>query len=743
MADLTEEPLAQAQATSQVRKRKKTKPASPDIFTPTKENPYDTPEYQDLLKKLMSWRRQARIAQAENRSEMAVDEDFYDGIQLDPSDLSILIDRGQPPLVFNVIKNTLNWILGTERKTRIDSSVKPRKKKGAQSARTKTKIMKYVQDVSKGEYEWSNAFTECVKAGLGWLETGTRKTNDEPIFMRQERWRNMWFDHLGHTNDGSDWRYVFREKWVDLDLAQGLFPERGNELRVLSEAVNSLYPYLPDDIAAMDIASEFDVESDMDALYGGPYEGSRPRLKVIEAWYRTPARVKLMHMRDSDTPYGALDGAIYREKEPDHQYLVKGGYFTTEDVFMMTVRQAIWAGATLLQEMLTPYNHNRFPFTPLFCYRRSRDNMPYGCIRDLRDPQTDLNRRRSKALVLLTANRIIYEAGSFTNPVKAYDEFNSADTFLEVKEGVLSGRNKKIQVLEGAQLAASHVEMARDNENFIKSISGIQYENTGTTEKDLSGVAIKALQSQGMQSAGVFFDNYYFARQNEGEMRLSLIEQFKDKEDEYRITGEQQKDEFIKVNEFKNGKIINNITETKADFVIGKQDYRETIRLTMLSQLMELITSLANSMPEVALNLLDLAIDYMDDLPNKEDIVARIRKINGQMPPEDEVSPEEREKYDQQAAAIKQKQQKQEAIQDAMVQAKLSGEAAKTASTNAAALNKQVDTMMKKLDGFLKAIEVAASIQVAPQLVNAADNLIAEAEAVPVSGEEKQGHQPQ
>ena len=147
---------------------------APDTYSRSNGHPLDTPEANERLRKLMNWRRQARVAQSDNRMEQAIDEDFYDGIQLDPEDLHILNERNQPALVFNVIMNTINWILGTERQARIDSRVLPRKKSGAKAAKTKTKLMKYTQDASSGEYEWSQAFEEAVKAGVGWIENGVK-----------------------------------------------------------------------------------------------------------------------------------------------------------------------------------------------------------------------------------------------------------------------------------------------------------------------------------------------------------------------------------------------------------------------------------------------------------------------------------------------------------------------------------------------------------------------------------------
>jgi hypothetical protein len=689
----------------------------------------------------MQWRRQARVAQADNRMEQAIDEDYYDGIQYTPEDLHVLLERNQPPLVYNVTKNTINFILGTERKARMDSRVLPRKKASVSSAKTKTKIMKYTQDVSKGEFEWSLSFTDSIKAGIGWLETGARKDGDEPIFMRWESWRNMWFDHLGRSMDGRDWRFVIREKWCDLDIAEELFPDRGSELKVMAEAANSLYPYLPEDIVISDTASEFDIESDLDALFGGPFDGIRERVKLIEAWYRMPARVKIMHERQAgDTPYGALDGKIFRGDNDDHKYLVKGNWFTLTDCLTMTTRCAIWVGATLLQDDLSPYYHNRFPFTPLFCYRRSRDNMPYGVIRDMRDPQSDLNKRRSRSLFLLSANRIIHEKGAVDDKVTAYQEVNRPDGMVEVNV------NKRFEVVKEYQEVAVHTEMARDDERFISNITGVTPEARGQSERDLSGVAIGKLQMQTQTTSGVFFDNYYYARQNEGEIRLSLIEQFCDKEKEYRITGDQGKDEFIKANEVKDGKIENNITESQADFVMGKQDYRESLRMAMFETLSQLVTSLSQSMPQVALALLDEVIEFMDELPNKDEIVARIRKINGQHAAEDDMTPEEKQQV-KQAEEEKAKEQAQlKQIQQAMTQIALALQQAKVSETNAKAMKEKIDGEMKRLEGFLKALEVAATVQVAPQLTEAADQIVAEAAAMDQpqqAGPPQQGAQPQ
>jgi hypothetical protein len=61
--------------------------------------------------------------------------------------------------------------------------------------------------------------------------------------------------HLGSSMDGSDWRFVIREKWIDLDVAIAMFPDRQAALERVAEATNSKYPYLPDDVSITDPAS--------------------------------------------------------------------------------------------------------------------------------------------------------------------------------------------------------------------------------------------------------------------------------------------------------------------------------------------------------------------------------------------------------------------------------------------------------------------------------------------------------
>ena len=65
---------------------------------------------QELHARLMGFYRQELDRQAQNRYEMAIDEDYYDNIQWDDESAAILRQRGQAPLVYNVISTSVRWV---------------------------------------------------------------------------------------------------------------------------------------------------------------------------------------------------------------------------------------------------------------------------------------------------------------------------------------------------------------------------------------------------------------------------------------------------------------------------------------------------------------------------------------------------------------------------------------------------------------------------------------------------------
>jgi hypothetical protein len=125
-----------------------------------------------------------------------------------------------------------------------------------------------------------------------------------------------------------------------------------------------------------------------------------------------------------------------------------------------------------------------------------------------------------------------------------------------------------------------------------------------------------------------------------------------------RLTNERGVSSWDTVNQLDpaSGRTLNAITASQADFIVAEQDFRSSLRQAMFESLFDVTTKLAAMDPQIAMNMLDLVID-MADLPNKDELVARIRSLNGMRDPSKKLTPEEEQQQQaQQAEAAHNKQ---------------------------------------------------------------------------------------
>ena len=664
----------------------------------TETHPLDKPDAMERLRKLENWWSQARQVQAESRYEQAIDQDFYDGLQWSDEDRHELMERGQMPFVFNRIKPPVDWILGSEKRARMDFKVYPRGEEDTALAEVKTKLLKYVSDVNKSGFSRSKAFADAVIVGVGWLEDGILSDPlEEPLYSRAEDWRNIWYDHLATEKDLSDARYVFRAKWVDLDLSQAMFPDRKEALQAASKPHN-LFSSDDDEFYWLNntITPDGRVRTSMpsvDAAYAA-HQG-RDRVRLVEGWYREPCQVQVLR------GHPRYEGAILRDNDPDMAAVVASGQCTLFQATRLIVRCAIFidgghsdspAGGTtgvLLQDVPSPYRHNRFPFTPVWGYRRGRDRTAYGVIRNLRDIQEDLNKRRSKALYILSTNKMIADNNAFDDWDEVAEEMYRPDGILRKRPG------SEVSLFNETRIAEEHVQMERADAKYIQDVSGVTDENLGRETNAQSGKAIVARQEQGSLVTAELFDNLRLATQLQGELKLSLIEQYYDQPKIVRLLGPRGSVEFLRINEEGTGEeglpeVENDITANKADFIVDTQDYRESVRLAMFESLMDLVGHLP---PEISFNLLDLVVE-MSDMPHKEELVQRIRKLNGQVDPDQADTPEGEEE----ALARMEAERAQAEMEQAAAQAQVEEQQAKAVKTAAEAELAAEKVMTEKIN---------------------------------------------
>jgi len=683
-------------------------------------HPLDGPDAKKKLQKIKEWWVETRQAHSSNRMEQAIDTSFYDGEQWRDEDARVIQERGQHPLVYNKTAQHINWLLGTERRTRVDFKVHPRGDEDVEAAITKTHLLKYVADVNKVQFARSRAWADSVKAGVGWMESGIRSDpTEEPLFSRYEHWRNMWWDHLAKESDLSDARYIFRSKWIDTDVLQAMIPGRSSAILRASRS---------DNIQNND--SEDDEPTAFTPLFrdsnGNAYLGHgrsqfdesfsignrRKRNRVIECWYQMPHKAKLFKGTrfpgigdDIQRQFSQLDGQNFDGADELMAGLVEQGLATTYDAIQTQIFVAMWTGDFMLMDQKSPYHHNRYPFVPIWCFRRDRDGMPYGPIRNMRDAQEDLNKRKSKALFIMSTNQIIAEEDAFDDWDEAIEEAARPDGVIKHRRGAAFEINRNID------LAAEHIDMMRLDMEFLADTSGVTEENLGEINNVSSGTAINLRQVQGSVVTALLFDNLRESIQLQGEIQLSLIEQFYAEPKKIRIVNDRGRAEFSDINtmDFDDAgmpRLHNPITESAADFVVDSQDFRESMRMAMFDQLMEMTTRLD---PEVTMQLLDLVIE-LSDVEGKDEMVRRIRRINGQTDPDDP----ERDQIEAAAdAQAKQDKDREDRRIDSEIRVK-----------DAAASKSEAEGHKSRSTTMLAAVEIVASLKGDKNLARAVDILM-------------------
>lgn len=672
------------------------------VKPPPPANELDSDDKQELHRRLLSYYRQELDRQSENRFQMAIDEDYYDNIQWSEDEARQLKERGQAPIVYNVTAQTINWVIGSEKRGRTDFKILPREKEDTKPAEIKTKLLKYLSDVNRLPFSRSRAFEDAIKVGIGWLEDGAQDEDDgEPVYSRYESWRNILHDSASTELDFSDGRYIFRSKWVDVDVAKALFP--GREAQI-DDAVVDASLYGSFDMVDGDVPMDY-MEFDRSnySVARTLVSHKRRRVRLIECEYRVPEKVQRLKG-------GIYKGEIYDENDPRHVEALLSGASALASKVMMRVRLAHMTVKDLLWEGPSPYRHNRFRFTPIWCYRRGRDNLPYGMIRSIRDIQDDINKRASKALHILSSNKVIMDEGALPEGT-TLDEF--AEEIARPDAIIIKRAGKELVINAERDLAAPHLDLMSRGIQMIQQVGGVTDELLGRTTNAVSGVAVQKRQEQGSLATNKPFDNLRLAVQMQGELQLSLLEQFVTSEKTFRITNERGTPEFIRIND---GLPDNEITRSKADFIISEADWRSTMRQAAAEQLMEMISRMP---PQVGLMLLDLAVESMD-LPNREEIAKRIRAINGQKD-QDQEEPTPEDIQREQAA------QQQAAMQQAMFEAELREKTAKAAKTESDAERVKAQIVGDKMTSANTAMQAAQAVITMPTIAKVADNLLNEA----------------
>lgn len=283
------------------------------------------------------------------RRQAEIDDDYYNGNQLTREEKAELAKRGQPDIVINRVRPAVNGTLGVLKQGATDPRAYPRTPKDEDSADVASKVLQFIAD--------KNRFDDLkISVARDYLIRGTcaaivEADEDLQITMQEIAAEEFFADPRSRREDFSDARYMGVAKWQYADDVVAMYPD----------AKRDVEGSLTDSGALIDDLNR-DRPQDASSTVSWVDKKKR-RVMVVEMYHR--------------------EGSEWR-------------------------RCVFHSGGTLAYGVSPYVDDKKRPCNPIVaqsCYI-DRDNNRYGIVRDMRGPQDEINKRRSKLLHLINASQI-------------------------------------------------------------------------------------------------------------------------------------------------------------------------------------------------------------------------------------------------------------------------------------------------------------------------------------------------
>lgn len=400
----------------------------------------------DEVSTYVQWFEDAESSTQNERRDSERDRDYYDNIQLTVEEIAALKKRKQPVIVVNRIKRKIDFLRGVESQQRSDPKAFPRNPQDEQAAHAATDALRFVADWNRYDVTRSKVWEELLIEGLGGVEVVVEPSEgqdgqDYDIIIRRIPWDRYFRDPHARMADFSDARFHGLVVWMDYDEALEKWPDAKEALDATISSVSTSDTYGD--------KPQYSVWAD----------SKRRRVRIVQMWHRTGAGWSYCIF----TKGGKLEGgeSVYRDEKgrPACALVMQSAYV-------------------------------------------NRENQRYGVVREMIGPQDEINKRRSKALHLISTRQTFGSRSSVKDVDDAKAELAKPDGHLEVESGEFG---KDFGVLPTGDMAAAQFQLLQEAKMEI-DLMGPNASMQGKSAAEQSGRAIIAQQQGGYVELGPMMD---------------------------------------------------------------------------------------------------------------------------------------------------------------------------------------------------------------------------------------------
>lgn len=461
--------------------------------------------------------------------EAKKDLDFVTGDVWNAQEKEYLRRNRREALNWNKTKRIIKLITGYQRKNRLGWKAQAQEGAEDKAASQYTDLLLHAMDQCGGYHTMSDAFEQgSLKTGINLVEIGVDYSEDPvsgDIDLYNIPYNRFLMDPNISRRDLSDCGYLLRREWVTKNQAKNLFPSRAGEIEKITPA-----------------------QTDNKFTFALKSQGADERLRWDEYWRRdTEKRTIIVDPQSGEWKFWPKKS----DKQRLDLFLQQNPQVITREIYQPTVKLAVFIEDEVFYDGPDPLEIGDFPFVPLMGdwnpEHEEHGKKLMSKVRDIRDPQRELNKRRSKILDIMDSqinSGWMAEEGAVVNPKDMY-QAGQGKVIWTIKNALA---NRQVQAIQPPAIPSGLMQFAELMDKDIMEIPGANNELLGIPEKDQTqtpGLLAKLRQSQGLTTLQDVFDNYRLSKDLLGQKLLKTIQQTYTPDKIQKILGEEPVQEFF------------------------------------------------------------------------------------------------------------------------------------------------------------------------------------------------------
>jgi hypothetical protein len=440
----------------------------------------------DVLARLVQWHEAADQATVDARSEAERDRDYTDGYQWTDDEIATLTKRKQPVVTINRIKPKVDFLKGQEQQRRMVPRAYPRTPAEEQGASAATDALRFVMDQAKWDRKRSECFDNHIVEGACGIDVQVRQKPDGEycIDLAVITWDRMWGDPHSRRRDWSDAKYKGQFVWMDFDEAAQKWPDK---VAILETTLSN---------------ESQTAETYSDVPRTRWADPKRKRVRIAECWSQEDGKV----------------------------------YFTQ------------FTKAGILSRMESPFVDEEGDPDDGFVFGScniDRDGNRYGVVRQWISIQDEINKRRSKAMHLMSV-RQTFGNQSVGDKNQLRRELAKPDGHVEMASGAEMG--KDFGILPTNDMGEAQFRLLQEAKAEIDAV-GVNAALSGNEGRVMSGRALMARSEQGLSELGPVFDAFEQFQLDVYRKVWNRIRQFWTAEKWIRVTDDDRNVRFVGLNQ--------------------------------------------------------------------------------------------------------------------------------------------------------------------------------------------------